>query len=43
MQKNLLGSTFNSQVLCLFLNIIRSKYKNGLPYDLFLAETQPRS
>ena len=33
----------NSQVSLLFSNIIESKYENGLPSDLFLAETQSRS
>ena len=37
MQKNpLSGSSVNSQVSLLFSKIIGSKYKNGLPCDLFL-------
>ena len=38
------GSTVNSQVslLLFFSNIIGSKYENGLPCDLFFAETQTR-
>ena len=41
-KKPLSGSTRNSQVSLLFPNIIRSKYKNGLPCDPYLAETQPQ-
>ena len=40
-KKPLSGSTRNSQVSLLFPNI-RSKYKNGLPCDPYLAETQPQ-
>ena len=44
MQENpLSGSKVNSPVLLLFLNIIRLKYENGLPCNLFVAETQPLS
>ena len=40
----MLGSKVNSQVSLVFSNIIGSKYKNGLPCDLFLAKTQfPRN
>ena len=42
-KKPLSVSTVNSQVSLLFSNIIGSKYENGLPCNLFLAETQPRS
>ena len=42
-KKPLSGSTVNSQVLLVFSHIIGSKYENGLPCDLFLAETQPPS
>ena len=34
---------FNSQVSLLFSNIIGSKYENGMPCNLFLAESHPRS
>ena len=42
-KKPLSGSTVNSQVSLFFLNIIRSKYENGLPCDHFLEETQYHS
>ena len=42
-KKSVSGSIVNSQVWILSSNIIGSEYGNGMPWDLFLAEIQPRS